>query len=183
MKKTMIMAILVLATLVSNSQEFMGIAVDGKLSDAVVKFKEKGFTTSTVSPSGTVMKGMMGTKEIELVICNTATTKTVWAFKIYLPKKDSWYSLKNEYLEFLDLLTKKYGEPKSKYDFFTNPYYEGDGYEMSAVANDKCNFASYWVDKYAVDISKYKQVRISYENPVNSELQEKEKNQTLNNSL
>ena len=54
---------------------------------------------------------------------------------------------------------------------------------MSAVANDKCNFACYWSDKYAVDISKYKQVRIIYENPTNSELQEKEKNQTFNNSL
>ena len=103
MKKTMIMAILVLATLVSNSQEFMGISVDGKLSDAVAKFKEKGFTTATIGAGATVMKGMMGTKEIELVICNTATTKTVWAFKVYLPKKDSWYSLKAEYLEFLDL--------------------------------------------------------------------------------
>lgn len=183
MKKTTMIVAILLASLISYSQEFMGILVDGKLSDAVTKFKDKGFITSSVSAGGTIMKGMMGTKEIEVVICNTAITKTVWAFKVYLPKKDTWNSLKSEYLEFLDLLTKKYGEPKSKYDFFTSPYYEGDGYEMSAVANDKCNFASYWNDKYAVDISKYKQVRISYENPINSEKQEKEKNQSLNNSL
>lgn len=179
----MIMAILVLAMLVSNSQEFMGISVDGKLSDAVSKFKEKGFTILTTTTGGTIMKGLMGTKEIELFICNTVTTKTVWTFKVYLPKKDSWYSLKAEYLEFLDLLTKKYGEPKSKYNSFSKPYYEGDGFEMSAVANDKCNFASYWTDKYGIEISKYKQVCISYENPINSEMQEKEKNQALFNSL
>ena len=54
----------------------------------------------------------------------------------------------------VELFTKKYGEPKDHFEFFSSPYYEGDGYELQALRKEKCNYISFWtLDKG--DYSRY----------------------------
>ena len=79
----------------------------------------------------------------------------------------------------MDVLSKKYGEPESTYNFFSSPYKEGDGDEMTAVAVDKCSYSAFWTKTSGlwISISKFKQVVISYENITNSNLHTKEKNE------
>ena len=52
---------------------------------------------------------------------------------------------------------------------------------MTAVAVDKCSYSAFW-DEVWMTISKFKQVELNYENPINSELftAEKEKLNTKN---
>jgi hypothetical protein len=125
------------------------------------------------------MEGFVGDRNLEVYIKCTPITKTVWGFNVYLPKQTSWSSLKREYEEYLDVLSKKYGEPETKYNFFSSPYKEGDGDEMTAVAVDKCTYSAFWTKNSGlwISISKFKQVVISYENKSNSDLDDKEKSE------
>jgi hypothetical protein len=182
MKKIIVLAMLLLATHLCNAQEFMGIKVDGKINDVIEQFKSKGFIVTESKPTTYTLKGSLGNKEIEMYLHTTINQKLVWKLIIYLPKKDSWYSIKIEYEDFYDILTKKYGEPRSKYSFFQSPYAEGDGYEMTAIGVDKCFYSAFW-ENVSLQISKFKQIKISYENKINADIYEAEKNQNLKNSL
>ncbi|MBQ1214292.1 MAG: hypothetical protein IIX81_04645, partial [Tidjanibacter sp.] len=53
----------------------------------------------------------------------------------------SWSSLKNTYLTFKNSFTNKYGEPWMFEEEFKYPYEDGDGLEMSNLANGR---GQYW---------------------------------------
>jgi hypothetical protein len=175
MKKLLVFA-MVLVSVVSYGQEFMGVKVDGKKDLAITTFKSKGFILTDDSDGSAVMKGKIGSDPAELFILYSPITKTVWSYKVFLPKQTTWSYLKSDYEKYLNILTEKYGSPEKTYTFFSSPYDEGDGYEMTAVAVDKCTYAAFWTKEQGVriKISKYKQVQISYENAKNSELDDAE---------
>jgi len=175
--------LLILTTTSLLGQEFLGVKVDGKKDAVIAVFKSKGFILTNDKDNSAVLNGTAGGKKVELFIHYTPISKLVWGFKIYLPEKTSWYSLKADYQDFLSLFTEKYGEPDEKFDFFSSPYEEGDGYEMTAVEVEKCSYSAYWGAKYSVSITQFKQVRLSYENELNVELKEKEKKQINKNAF
>ena len=179
MKKIIIFLTLCSICSFSFGQEFLGIKVDGKKDAVVNAFKAKGFkinTNSGINKDIVTLFGNAGGKNIEIAIVCTPKTKTVWKFSVYLPEKASWFSLKSDYEDYLQILIDKYGEPNSKYAFFSSPYEEGDGYEMTAVGADKCTYSAFWSSEIGISIkiSKFKQVNIAYENPKNSALDDKE---------
>jgi len=164
----------------SGAQEFMGVKVEGDKATFISKFKAKGFIITRAENSNVVtMKGTVGGKQYELLISSTPKTKQVWKVSVYLPEATSWSTLKSEYEDYLGILTEKYGEPEKKYSFFSSPYDEGDGYEMSAIKLEKCNYSAFWSSSVGIyiAISKFQQVRISYENEKNSALDDLEKKQ------
>lgn len=180
MKRITFFICIALTTITSFGQEFLGIKVEGNREQVISLFKSKGFVLSSgndMSKNVVRMEGNAAGKKIELGIVSTPISKTVWKFAIYLPEQSTWSSLKSDYEEYLKILTDKYGEPKSKYNFFSSPYKEGDGYEMTAVSVEKCGYAAFWPDNknISLKISKWKQVCINYENTVNSALDDKEK--------
>jgi hypothetical protein len=124
------------------------------------------------------MKGKASNDEVELYIFVTPKSRIVWKFAVYLNEETSWYSIKSDYEKYLGLLEEKYGEAKSKYNFFIRPYYEGDGYEVSAVKLDNCRYAAFWDDvnglNLNISISKYMQIEIDYESVKNVAIKTKE---------
>ena len=44
-------------------------------------------------------------------------------------------------------LTKKYGQPTTTLEFFSDPYYLGDGYETQAFEQGKANYATFWFER------------------------------------
>jgi hypothetical protein len=177
MKKIFILSLLILCCNLLFSQEFMGVKVDGKLNDVVLKFKAKGFVSQKNDiPDIAVMQGNTGSKEVQIIIISTPLSNTVWKFSVYLPKRTSWYYLKSDYEEYVDLISQKYGQPTKDFNFFVSPYFEGDGYEMTAVAIDKCRYSTFWLDKgLSVQISSVGSINISYENNVNADLDDIER--------
>lgn len=167
-----------LSTFGKEIPEFLGIEVDGKRDEVIQKFKAKGFIVDGDIEGNVVsMKGSVGNRNFELNIVSTPKTKVVWKFAVYLPKQSTWNSLLDDYTRFKMTLTDKYGNPEKSFDFFSSPYKLGDGYEMTAVAEEKAHYASYWNWKdyvLSIDISKWKQVKIAYENTNNAKLREKE---------
>jgi len=176
MKKIVIILLCNLFTICSFGQEFMGIKVDGDLKTVVDKFINKGFKiTYTEVPNVTTAVGYYSGTLFEVNIVSTPISKKVWKFAVYLPKKYDWYTLKSEYTSYRSSLIEKYGLPRNTYTGFASPYYEGDGYEFSAVRNNKCSYSTVW-DDMSIEISQFSQVRISYENTVNSAIYDSEKN-------
>lgn len=161
----------------SKGQEFMGVKVEGDKAAFIKKFKENGYVVVSENANSATMKGTLGGTEYELILHATPKSKQIWKLSVFLPEATSWNTIKREYEDYLNILTEKYGTPDKKYAFFSSPYYEGDGYEMSAITLEKCNYFAYWNDSIgiSIQISKYKQVKISYENAKNSKLDDLEK--------
>jgi len=157
---------------------FNGVKVDGKITQFVEKLKLKGFTVSKTIKNGYVMSGKFLGKTIELYIFGTPTSKLVTHVDAYFPKQTEWYTIKNEYETLKEKVTGIYGNPSEDFAFFSSPYYEGDGYEESAVKIGKCVYSSYWDNSnfwsIILTIEKYMQVSISYENSKNMKIREKE---------
>jgi hypothetical protein len=181
MKKITIITLSVLLSIKGISQEFMGVKVGGSKESISNQFTSKGMKKVTSSnPNMLIFEGYIaGSTTIELYVAFTPKTNVAWKFMVYLPKSNDWYNLKTQYNKYVALFTEKYGQPNSSYSEFLTPYYEGDGYEMSAIGLNKCIYSSFW-ETYAVEITEYKQVMLSYENKDNASLNKTEKNQINN---
>lgn len=176
MKKNIILLLLIFLSITSFSQEFLGIKVDGKMNDVVEKFKQKGFKVINDGIPVISMEGIIENKKLEIYIVCTPKTNIVWKITEYLPEQTLWNSLKKEYYQNLELLIKKYGEPSNEVKSFLPPYKEGDGNEMSHVANNLVLYMANWSnDKVLIEITKYKQVKITYRNNINARLNATEK--------
>jgi hypothetical protein len=184
MKKVALAIVAVLMIAFSYAQDFMGVKVDGKIDDVIRNMSAKGFTVVKKSPDNTYlkMKGKVGGENIEFAAVFTSVSKVCWKFVIYFDKDNSWYSLKAQYNKMLTMLTEKYGKPTDEFAFFTKPYYDGDGYELTALAVEKAHYAAYWKN-LSLEISKFKQVSIGYENPDNIVKKDEEANRVNKNAF
>ena len=165
----------------SEHLKFMGIPINGTCYQLAQKIAAKGFQLKPIegkaaTPSSTHIK-LMGTfagiDNCEIYVIGTKGTKTAWKVVVYLPEEDKWSDIKYQYNKFKESLEKKYGEPDDDFHFFSSPYYEGDGYEMSAIELEECHYSAFWDNGIYIMISKFCQVKICYEDPINSEKDEK----------
>jgi hypothetical protein len=173
----------------TQAQYVNGVKIDGTVQSVVAQLKTKGFTLDSYSPEGfATMKGTFAGNNVELYVFVTPISKKVWKVVIYFPTVSNWYSIKNDYLEVVEVIKDKYGSPEKSFDFFSKPYYEGDGYEMTAVTMEKCFYSSYWSlphinTNISAEISKYKQIKIAYENVENAETFSNELKKTKRSSF
>lgn len=165
------------------AQEFMGIKPEGKLDVVLANFQKKGFKLKAKKDLVLQMDGSMNNTPVEFFAYFTPITKVCWKFVVYLPEQRNWANIKQEYLDYRKVLVDKYGEPEKTYDFFSSPYYEGDGYEMSALALEKCFFQSFWDSGVSIQISQFKQVKIAYENTETVKTLDEENNKINKNNL
>lgn len=183
MKKVLFLLIGFVITLSSFAQEsqhleFKGIPLDGKLSDFVSKLSNEGFAFKEYARDYVaVMEGNFAGNYATIYILATPKSKTVWKVTVNYNKKESWSSLKSDYSDMKGLYTKKYGDPETHYEFFSKPYYEGDGYELQALRKEKCHYISFYklsLGAATVEISQFCHIQISYEDKINYELKKKE---------
>jgi len=184
--KNIIAIILILLLQQGYSQTWNGLPIYGSYANLKVKLQEKGYKFIKKDGHVAEFTGTLNGTKIELFVVLTPKTSQVTKFNIYFPEKYTWYGIKTEYQYWKDLLNTKYSDPDS-YENFINPYYDGDGYEMSAITLEKCNYATFWMDQpnklnVSVEISKYHQIKLCYENQANVDLFKREQNQ-LNQSI
>jgi hypothetical protein len=187
--KNVILSVLLTISISTFGQYFNEVKIDGSSAEYIAKIKAKGYTVKEYYKNG---NGAILKKDLnELYVFWTPKSKIVYKVSLYLPKKDSWYSIKAEYQKYSDILSSKYGEPKpdNVYAYFSKPYYEGDGYEISALSLGKVTYFTFW-DLSATEnlqlglsISKYEQVEISYENHKNTLIKEKEQSDIDNKTF
>lgn len=144
MRKFLVLLLACLLSTTVYAQEhltFKGIPIDGNLNSFVSKLKAQGWNGVEVNEENAILEGIFGGESCKLLLYSTKSTKTVYQAVVILNNDSSWSSLKTTYNEYKALLKSKYGKGTS-YEFFTSPYEEGDGYEMSALRNDKCTYAT-----------------------------------------
>lgn len=149
--------------------KFNGVEIDGNIDKFVNKMKTKGFVYNKVEDNVVIMLGKFIGEECRLYIVPTPKSKIVWKIAIFFGG-GTWESLKREYESVKDLFSKKYGKPSHEGNFFKDPYCEGDGCELLALANDKCLYASVYMLKggaITIQIESTCEVSVSYENSVN----------------
>jgi hypothetical protein len=169
---------------VTGVPQFMGIPIEGDAVLFINKLKAKGFKVVKYDGVVTHMSGVfLGNVINEISIIHTPKSKIVWKVVVYMQEQIGWSSLKSEYLTLLSKLNNKYGEPSSSYFSFISPYEEGDGYEMNAVTLEKTNIVAWWnlthqdgIESGTIflELSKWKQNKISWENATNAALKVKE---------
>ncbi len=169
---------------ITGIPQFMGIPVEGDAVLFINKLKAKGFKVNQFDATVTTMSGIfLGSQVDEIMILHTPKTKQVWKVTVFNPEKTTWPRLKSEYQTLLSKLTSKYGEPSASLFSFLSPYEENDGYEMTAVAVEKTSIMAWWDLKFTngdpsgsimLELTKWKQNKISWENNMNAELKVKE---------
>jgi len=179
MKRTLIILAITFMALASMGQAFDGVPIKGDLATAIAKFRTKGYTLISQDKDGAIMKGMTNGREWELYISLTPITKQIWKMAVYGPKRQTWEALKADYDTYREILTDKYGARTDEYKQFRGNYYEGDGYEFTAVLLEKCVYTAIWMTtenlNISLEITKYAQIRLAYENNVLSELMSQER--------
>lgn len=188
MKKFLMFLSVCLFSITAYAQEdhltFKGISLDGPLDQFSSELKSKGFSTVDSGADYAIFEGDFGGEDCTITIFATPESKIVYQAVVKI-NESSWATLKSTYNEYKTLLRSKYGKGES-YEDFESPYYEGDGYEMTAVRIGKCNyFTKYELTngKIIVAITKIDKgsVLLYYTDSINDKIAKREKaNQKLN---
>lgn len=144
MKKIFGLMLLCAISISVSAQEhltFKGVPMNGHITTFVSKLKSLGFKEVASADYFALVEGEFGGNECQVAIFGSKKSKVVHKVAVILDESSSWYSLKSKYNEYKELLTSKYGKGTS-FEFFSDPYYEGDGYELGAVRNDKCTYST-----------------------------------------
>lgn len=189
MKKALLIICAVLITIMAQAQEhmtFKGIPMNCDLSTFVAKLEAKGYVKIYEKNSGAVLSGdFAGKSDCKIFVLSTEDSKHVWKIAVKFPEQTSWYSLKNEYSTFKTSYTEKYGKP-NVYEFFSSPYYEGDGYELQALRLEKCTYVSYFSTPQgdiALEMTTDKCIRVSYEDAINVNIRQGEKDKAVSSDI
>lgn len=167
--------------------------INGTINEFSNQLKSQGYKLVYTSDNGEakIFSGSFaGLDDCEIFVIATPNSHIVWKVVVYLPKQTSWYSLKSRYGEYKNSLTNKYGTPSDDFHFFSSPYYEGDGYELQALNSDKCTYATYYdtesgvvcVELHGAGYGKG-QVKIGYEDKINSKLRNESKKESMSSDL
>lgn len=165
---------------------FKGHPIDGTITSFGQALLKDGFTYDAGS-SNDSYKTYNGTfmgieSDVTVYYSPSNLVYKVVAFQEY----SSWYTLVASYDKAVESFTKKYSKPNDQYRFFSSPYYEGDGYEMSALRQDKCHFSTFWfTDEGSIAImlmhyyGNVGAVVISYEDKINLEKTKTERDKQI----
>lgn len=155
---------------------FMGMQMVGTSDVFASRLKKKGFTQKKKIESITYFYGKFANEFVELELIASPITNTVCKIVVYFPFKKTWKSLKEDYLNKRKLYSLKYFRTDD-FSFFSSPYDEGDGYELRAVQEGKCDYASFYEEEgghLSLEISPKQKVKVSYEDDINMLIAKKE---------
>lgn len=165
--------------------EFKGIEITGTIDNVIEKLKKAGYTLAEKDEDGAVLDGTFANEDCQLLVSLTPKTKKVYSISVFFNKKDSWYSLKADYKELKQSLKNKYDIRPDDDEFFIDPYYEGDGYELQALRLSKCIYRS----KYELNDGEItlailsNRIVLIYEDKKGDEINEREKSQNAYDDL
>ena len=122
--------------------KFKETPITGHITDMVKKLQDLGYTLEEQENYVAIMSGNFANENCEIVLYASPKTKTMHSVIVNFSEQTSWYSLKAKYRKLKEQLTSKYNHTPKSTEYFADPYYEGDGYEMQALENEKCFYFS-----------------------------------------
>lgn len=189
MKKLILIGMTLLMTAVSSAQTFAGIALSGNVDVFRQKLTTKGFTYSKTIDNGFLYTGKIANEKVDVYIVHTRKSRYVAKVVVYFPENFTFQRLITNYEEKKAVLVSKYGEPSDCFDYFTSPYYDGDGYELQAVSSGNYTRFCVWTEgdhsafPKLIQVSRTNCIMIMYENTENMEIKTAEERQQMQNGL
>lgn len=162
--------------------KFKGIEINGTLDEFASRLENVGF-----SPTGdeSVFKGQFAGDDCNIYIMTTKGG-LVYSVCAVRSKKSTWASLKLDYKTLKEGYINKYGTPLVDVHRFSSPYYEGDGYEITAVRTKKVIYMSSWhLDNGSISeiILDDCSVALYYTDNINDAINESEKKKQFSDDL
>lgn len=188
MKNLLLTLFFVLFPVTLMAQEhmkFMGISINGTELQFETKMKAKGFVRKLrINENVLEMTGRFAGSKVEVYI--VSTNNLVWKILVDYPEEFSFSSLTSSYNDMIEQFKIKYGMPSDHFEFFSKPYYKGDGYELQALKLEKCTYASYWETStgiISVSLTKFANLRIVYEDAIGVAKKNKNKEKQIQNDI
>ena len=160
----------------SDHIKFMGIDVNGTYESFRDSLEAKGFIYMSSFETLYKFYGKFANEIVTLNVLVSQKTKTVCKVFVIFPEKEGWNDLKKDYFSKKEMYKSKYPMDRD-YEFFSFPYEDGDGYEMRAVAREKCTYISFFLAMggyITVEIDKTARVKVVYEDKDNIKIAQKE---------
>lgn len=165
--------------------KFMGTPITGTELQFETKMKAKGFVRKTrISENVIEMTGKFAGSNVEIYI--VSANNLVWKVLVDYPEQYSFSSLTSAYDDMVEQFKIKYGTPSDHFEFFSKPYYNGDGYELQALKLEKCTYATYWNTEFgiiSVSLTKFANLRIIYEDAKGVEKKNENKEKQIQNDI
>ena len=158
--------------------EFKNTPINGTLTEMVKKMQNLGYKLEESEGYVAIMEGEFANESCEIVLYASSKTKTMHSIIVNFGEQNSWYSLKSKYKKLKEQLTNKYKISPKSTEYFADPYYEGDGYEMQALKKEKCfyfstfNFNNGKIGLYIIG----NKVQLLYQDSKGKSINEKEEN-------
>lgn len=175
-----------LATLIASTnsliaQKFNGVELNQNAQIVINSFIAKGWVQSNKTKDYTTLKGKIANEEVLLTIYPTITSRKCRKIMALYTSPKSWYDAVELYEQKCQLISNKYGIPTYINEKFYEPYYLGDGYELQALSNDKCDYIRIWDNMVAypnlsigVEIGTSGMILVAYEVDSNMQLHNRE---------
>lgn len=126
----------------TNHMKFKGIPMEGTLNGFVQKLKEKGFTYIGTQNGMAVLEGeFAATKGCTIGVVRFEDRDQVNIVAVIFPEQDSWTGITQSYFGLKEMLTEKYGEPKTV-ETFSDREPSSDVLKFYALLNDECHYIS-----------------------------------------
>lgn len=188
MKKLITILVLLVGLTAFAQPVVKGVKIEGKAQTVLDNLVKAGWTFEKNIPESCayILNGSFaGLGECFIFMNYTKTTKEVWSLFINTIDYSSWFSLKTDFLKLVDSYDSKYGTSLflRKFDY---PYEEGDGYELSAIKNQKCTYSNYWdFEKFniMVNINQQCAITISYINKDAEAIYKSEQQSKINDDI
>jgi hypothetical protein len=125
----------------------------------------KGYIYDSTDSTGETFKGQIAdTRSHIWTFYDNSNRLAKVVVNLYTTDNDA----QNKYTEIHDQLISKYGTPNEDFNFYSDPYFAGDGYEQQAFKLGKATFLAYWPQpdgqsQLAVEITTHLIVKITYE--------------------
>ncbi len=144
----------------------------------VRKLTNIGYKLSEQDNESAMFEGNFVNESCLVLVSTTPKSKEVYRISVLFEKQNNWYTLKSDYKELKSLLKTKYNVKPNSRESFIDPYYEGDGYELSATSNGKCfYFSTYKLDNGEITLAILdRRIIIDYEDNIGNSLNEQEEN-------
>ena len=169
--------------------KFMGIPINGTLESFTQKLVAKGLKREHAWDNALLLKGTFAGKSGSGVcVMRVPSRNIVYKVVVCLPSKDTWEWLENDYKEFKEMLTTKYGEPYKCSESFKEGTYVGSDYlKISALKGGECEYYSAWgstegmilLEIFNADGSSNCCVRLNYIDLINGKLADSSKQDDL----
>jgi len=189
MKKILLTLCVGLLTLAVQAQEhmtFKGVSMGCNITTFVSQLKAKGFTVNYEADKGVILEGdFAGKSNCKVYVLPTKQSKMVWKVAVKFPEQSSWYSIKSEYKSFKESYNNKYGKGRS-YEYFSDPYYDGDGYELQALRLEKCTYMTIYETaegNIMLIIGDDKSVAVHYEDKITTAIKKREEEQSVSSDI